>query len=104
MAKTKRARRKARVSGPQKAAPTRWSVERAKARLSELMKRAREDGPQRITLYGQDAVVVVDASAFDALVAANSAVTMRDLIYQSPLQDLTIDRESFLDPVRPVDL
>jgi prevent-host-death family protein len=82
----------------------RWSVERAKAHLSELMTRAREDGPQRITLYGRDAVVVVDAGTFDTMAAANAAPTLRQLLKDSPLRDLPFDRLSFSDPVRPVKL
>ena len=40
-----------------------WQLHEAKARLSSLVRRAREEGPQRITVYGEDAVVVVDGSA-----------------------------------------
>ena len=97
------ARRRAGTKVQRDTAP-RWSVERAKARLSELMKRAREDGPQRITLYGRDAVVVVDASTFDSMAAANAAPTLRQLLQNSPLKDLPFDRASFRDPVRPVKL
>lgn len=45
-------------------APT-WKLEDAKARFSELVRRARGDGPQRVTVRGRDAVVVVAAEEFD---------------------------------------
>lgn len=45
----------------------RWKLEDAKARFSEVVRRARSDGPQRVTVRGQDAVVVVAADTFDAL-------------------------------------
>jgi prevent-host-death family protein len=96
-------RRKTGPKSPRGTAP-RWSVERAKARLSELMTRAREDGPQRITLYGRDAVVVVDAGTFDSMAAVDAAPTLRRLLQDSPLKDLPFDRKSFRDPVRPVKL
>lgn len=35
-----------------------WKLEDAKARSSELVRLARERGPQRVTVRGQDAVVV----------------------------------------------
>jgi prevent-host-death family protein len=36
-----------------------WKLEDAKARFSELVRRARSEGPQRVTCRGRDAVVVV---------------------------------------------
>ena len=38
-----------------------WKLEDAKARFSELVRRAREEGPQRVTVRGKDAVVVISA-------------------------------------------
>lgn len=37
-----------------------WTVAEAKAKLSEVIDRARRDGPQTITRNGRRAVVVVD--------------------------------------------
>ena len=42
-----------------------WRLHDAKARFSEVVRRALDQGPQRVTLHGKDAVVVVDAAAFD---------------------------------------
>lgn len=36
-----------------------WRLEEAKARFSEVVRRARTDGPQHVTVRGQDAVVVI---------------------------------------------
>ena len=38
---------------------TAWKLEDAKARFSEVVRRAREQGPQRVTYHGKDAVVVI---------------------------------------------
>src|SRR5215210_4806293 len=43
----------------------RWRLQDAKARFSEVVRRAREQGPQRVTLHGKDAVVIVDAETYD---------------------------------------
>ena len=48
-----------RTPGPAAAALPAWKLEDAKARFSEVVRRARADGPQRVTVRGQDAVVVI---------------------------------------------
>ena len=47
-----------------------WKLQDAKARFSELVRRARSEGPQRVTVHGKDAVVVVAANQFDTPAAA----------------------------------
>ncbi len=47
-----------------------WKLEDAKARFSEVVRRARDDGPQRVTYRGTDAVVVVAAGDFKRLLPA----------------------------------
>lgn len=42
----------------------RWQLQDAKNRLSEVVRKARDEGPQVITLHGRDAVVVVAASDY----------------------------------------
>lgn len=82
----------------------RWRLQDAKARFSELVRRARETGPQRVTVHGKDAVVVVDADAWDRL---NKPVSGRDLVdalASSPLKDVPIERLSIKSPVRDVEL
>lgn len=36
-----------------------WRLEEAKARFSEVVRRARTEGPQHVTVRGKDAVVVI---------------------------------------------
>ncbi len=45
-----------------------WQLQDAKNRFSEVVKRAREEGPQSVTVHGQRAAVVISALEFDALV------------------------------------
>ncbi|HWE98199.1 MAG TPA: type II toxin-antitoxin system prevent-host-death family antitoxin [Caulobacteraceae bacterium] len=47
-----------------------WKLKDAKARFSELVRRAREDGPQAVTVRGRAAVVVVDAEDYARAAAA----------------------------------
>ncbi|MGH6719583.1 MAG: type II toxin-antitoxin system prevent-host-death family antitoxin [Alphaproteobacteria bacterium] len=44
-----------------------WKLEDAKARFSEVVRRARAGAPQRVTYRGEDAVVVVAAAEFKRL-------------------------------------
>lgn len=44
-----------------------WKLEDAKAKFSEVVRKARSEGPQRVSVRGEDAVVVVAADEFDRL-------------------------------------
>ena len=50
-----------------------WRLEEAKSRFSEVVRRARSEGPQRVTVRGRDAVVVIAADEFDRLVPPERA-------------------------------
>lgn len=44
-----------------------WQLQDAKNRFSEVVKRARDEGPQAVTVHGQRAAVIVSAPEFDRL-------------------------------------
>lgn len=44
-----------------------WKLEDAKARFSEVVRRARAIGPQRVTVRGEPAVVIIDAAELERL-------------------------------------
>lgn len=44
-----------------------WQLQSAKQHFSELVERARRDGPQVVTKHGTDAVVVVSAEEYRRL-------------------------------------
>ena len=48
-------------------ATTSWKLEDAKARFSEVVRRAHDEGPQAVTVRGRRAVVVIDAEDYDRL-------------------------------------
>jgi antitoxin Phd len=82
----------------------RWKLEDAKARFSELVREARERGPQRVTVYGRDAVVVVSAEEFERLKSRSEAPTLHALLANSPLKDLEFGEQGVTSPVREVEL
>ncbi|WP_428490701.1 type II toxin-antitoxin system Phd/YefM family antitoxin [Rhodopila sp.] len=55
-----------------------WQLQDAKNRFSEVVKRARDDGPQTVTVHGQRAAVVVSAREFDTL--SNPPVSFVDFL------------------------
>ena len=57
--------RQARQTGP--ARTPGWKLGEAKAKFSELVRLATSGHPQRVTVHGKDAVVIVTADAFAAL-------------------------------------
>jgi antitoxin Phd len=42
-----------------------WKLQDAKARFSEVVRRARAGKPQQVTVHGKEAVVVVDPERFE---------------------------------------
>lgn len=67
-----------------------WKLEDAKAHFSELVRRARANGPQTVTVRGKDAVVVVAAEQAPRAPAAGSLV---EFLRDSPLGLVAVDRE-----------
>lgn len=72
-----------------------WKLEDAKARFSELVRRARAEGPQAVTVRGRPAVVVIDAESFASLSAAPPTLPLVDFLetLDAPGLDLTRDRD-----------
>ena len=51
-----------------------WQLQDAKARFSELVKRAREQGPQHVSVRGEPAVVVVSEEEFARLTSSRPSI------------------------------
>lgn len=82
----------------------RWKLGEAKARFSEVVRLAASGQPQRVTVRGGSAVVVVAADEFDSLRARHSAPSLHDLLSGSPLNRLEFGSGGIRSPVREVDL
>ncbi len=65
---------------------------------------AREKGPQRVTVNGKDAVVIVDANEWDLLEKPISGRDLVEALAASPLRDVPIERMSVKSRVRDVKL
>ena len=74
-----------------------WQMQTAKARFSELVKHASQDGPQDITLHGRSVAVVVSREMFDRL--SGNEQSLVDFMRTSPLQgrdDIVLERNHSL--------
>ena len=80
-----------------------WQLQEAKNRLSEVVRKAREEGPQTITLHGDDAVVVIDAEEYYKL-ARKPRGTLVEFFRKSPLTGVKLNISRSRDTGRSVDL
>ncbi|MBC7717468.1 MAG: type II toxin-antitoxin system Phd/YefM family antitoxin [Pseudorhodobacter sp.] len=63
-----------------------WQMQEAKARLSEVVKRAESIGPQNITLHGRSVAVVVSRAAFERL--SGQQASLLEFMQASPMAQL----------------
>ena len=66
--------------------PDTWTVAEAKNKFSEVIERARRQGPQTITRHGRSAVVVVDADLWERASRRDSRGSFADFLLASPLR------------------
>ncbi len=71
----------------------RWKLEDAKARFSEVVRHAREEGPQRVTVRGQDAVVIMSVEEFERLAPETPREPFVQFMEGLHLSDLELERE-----------
>ena len=79
-----------------------WKLEEAKARFSEVVKCAHEK-PQRVTVHGKDAVVIVDAEEFARMIPASDQTSLHTILATSPLADIDFERKGVCSSVRDVE-
>lgn len=84
--------------------PDSWPLQDAKARFSELVRRAKSDGPQRVTVHGREEVVVVSAEEFRRLEGDRSGAALIAVMQASPHREIDIEPERERLPVREIDL
>ena len=70
-----------------------WQLQEAKARLSEVIKKANKEGPQSITVHGQPSAVVLSSGEYERLKRPKGSLV--EFMRRSPLfgVDLKLRRE-----------
>lgn len=71
-----------------------WQLQDAKARFSELVQKAIDEGPQTVTRRGKPAVVVLSAEQFELM--KKRQVDLKELLAAAPWHELEIERDKSL--------
>ncbi len=73
-----------------------WQLQDAKARLSEVIKSAQDEGPQQVTVRGKPSAVVISVAEYEALKKQRPGFV--EFMRTSPLADaeLVIERSDSL--------
>jgi antitoxin Phd len=79
-----------------------WKLEDAKARFSEVVRRARSEGPQRVTVRGKEAVVIISSEEYERMQPAVDPVPLVDYLESLYVEGLDLTREP--DRGRDIDL
>lgn len=79
-----------------------WKLEDAKAKFSEVVRRAKAAGPQRVTVRGHEEAVVLSAQDYARLVPERDRQPLVAFLENLSLGDLDLTRED--DRGRDIDL
>jgi prevent-host-death family protein len=71
-----------------------WQLQEAKARFSELVQKAIDEGPQTVTRRGQPAVVVLSAEQFELM--KKRQISLKELLAMVSLEELDLARNQDL--------
>ena len=70
-----------------------WKLEDAKARFSEVVRLARSEGPQKVTVRGKDSVVIISTEELERLTRAAPKEAFVDFMESLALSELDLDRD-----------
>jgi prevent-host-death family protein len=79
-----------------------WALQDAKARFSEVVRKAKTEGPQRITVHGREEVVVVSVEEYQRVKDERTGAALVKMLQESPLGDIDLDRPRTRSRVRSV--
>lgn len=80
-----------------------WQMQTAKARFSDVVRSAKREGPQDITIHGKSVAVVLSRELYDRL--SGNTQSLVQFMQSSPLygiEDLVFERDK--SPVRDIEL
>ncbi|MBI1919784.1 MAG: type II toxin-antitoxin system Phd/YefM family antitoxin [Geobacter sp.] len=79
-----------------------WQLQEAKSRFSQVVEKARQDGPQVITLRGRPAAVVLSVEKFQEL--SRPSMPLSAFFKASPLRGVELELERSKETGREVTL
>lgn len=90
-AKTSSGRKRAKPTAKPLERKNHWIFQDAKARLSEVVRRARSEGPQHVTVHGRDGVVVLAEEEFRRLKGEVTGAALVAAMQASPSREVEIE-------------
>jgi antitoxin Phd len=77
-----------------------WQLQEAKAKFSELVQKAIDEGPQTVTRHGREVVVMVSVEEFRLM--QKRQIDFKEFLALAPLEGVDLERDR--DYGRDVDL
>lgn len=77
-----------------------WPLQEAKAKFSELVRRAQIDGPQTVTVHGEPAVVITKAPALPKDISQLTGRDFLEAVRRGPLFDFDLPPRPLNGPSR----
>lgn len=77
-----------------------WQLQEAKAKFSELVHKAIDEGPQTVSRHGKEIVVVVSVEEYERLKARQ--MDFKEFLASAPLEGVDLERNR--DDGRDIDL
>jgi prevent-host-death family protein len=68
-----------------------WQLQEAKAKFSELVQKAIDEGPQMVTRHGQDVVVVIAVDEFRLM--QKRQIDFKEFLASAPLEGVDLERD-----------
>ena len=81
-----------------------WALHDAKARFSEVVRKAKTEGPQKITVHGREEVVVVSIDEYRRVNGERTGAALIAAFRDSPLKEIDLEPARIRSRVRRVKL
>lgn len=81
-----------------------WTLQDAKARLSEVLRMARTQGPQHVTVHGREEGVVLSVDEFRRLSGSLTGQALIDALQACPYPELDLDLQPERSDARDIAL
>jgi prevent-host-death family protein len=81
---------------------TKWQLQEAKNKFSEVVRKATEEGPQTVTKHGRDSVVIISAEDYKRIEQPEASLV--EFFQHSPLASVELDLDRDKSPARDISL
>ncbi|HEY6136210.1 MAG TPA: type II toxin-antitoxin system Phd/YefM family antitoxin [Thermoanaerobaculia bacterium] len=68
-----------------------WALQDAKARFSEVVRKAKTEGPQKITVHGREEVVIVSIEEYRRVNGKRTGAELVAVLNDSPLKEIELE-------------